>query len=245
MPIPAMEINRSSPVPLYFQISRHLEDAVDRGDLVPGEQLPNEIDLAETLRISRPTMRRALEELVDKGLIVRKRGVGTQVANAEVRRRVALTSLYDDLAATGRKPETRVLRFETDRTNPTAARKLGEPLGEPLVYFERLRFADGRPLAILRNWLPQRFADLTTSDLETRGLYEIFGQRGCRPSIATQRITAQAATTTEAKLLGLRRNAPLISLQRTAFDGPGNSVEYADNLYDASSYAIEVTVFNR
>ena len=245
MPIPSIEVDRSSPVPLYFQISRRLEKAVDDGELVPGERLPNEIDLAATLGISRPTMRRALDELVEKSMLIRKRGVGTQVHNAEVRRRVALTSLHDDLAAAGRRPQTRVLRLDPQCLDRHAARALGIPTDQHLVYCERVRLADGQPLAILRNWLPARFGDITAADLGARGLYQLLGERNGRPAVAKQRITAQSATATEASLLGTKRSAPLISMQRTAFDATGLAVEFADNLYRADLYAIEVTVYNR
>jgi DNA-binding GntR family transcriptional regulator len=245
MPVPRIEIDRSSPVPLYFQISRRLETAVDQGELVPGERLPNEIDLAESLHISRPTMRRAIEELVDKGLLIRKRGVGTQVHNTPVRRRVALTSLHDDLAAAGRTPQTRVLRLDPAHADRHAARALGLPTHQPLVYCERLRLADGAPIAILRNWLPARFNDITAADLEAHSLYRLLDERHGRPTMAKQRITAQSATATQASLLQDKRNAPLISMQRTAYDPTGLAVEFADNLYRANHYAIEVTVYNR
>jgi DNA-binding GntR family transcriptional regulator len=245
MPLPRIEIDRSSPVPLYFQISRRLEEAVDCGDLVPGERLPNEVELAESLAVSRPTMRQALEHLVDKGMLTRKRGVGTQVSNAQVRRRVALTSLFDDLTAAGRTPQTRVLSFDPAAVDRPAARALGLPADAPLVACERVRLADGRPLAIMRNWLPARFADLTEDDLETQGLYRLLAQRNARPAVAKQRITAVAASTQQAKLLGTKAHAPLISMQRTAFDAAGHAVEYGDHVYRADLYAIEVTVFNR
>jgi DNA-binding GntR family transcriptional regulator len=230
---------------MYFQISRQLEEAVDRGELTPGERLPNEIEFAESLSISRPTMRQALDHLVDKGMLTRKRGVGTQVSAAQVRRRVALTSLHDDLTAAGRRPETRVLRLDAQCLDRHAARALGAPADLPLVHCERLRLADGRPLAILRNWLPPRFADITAADLESQGLYQLLGQRNGRPAVARQRITAQPASAAEAKLLGTKAHAPLISMQRTAFDSAGQAVEFADNLYRADLYAIEVTVYNR
>ena len=86
-----------------------------RGELAPGTRLENEIDLADRLRLSRPTMRRAIGYLVDRGLLVRKRGVGTVVVHAKVQRPVELTSLYDDLASTRRDPQTRVLSFAADR----------------------------------------------------------------------------------------------------------------------------------
>jgi DNA-binding GntR family transcriptional regulator len=245
MPLPRIEIDRSSPVPMYFQISRQLEDAVDRGDLVPGERLPNEVELAESLTVSRPTMRQALEHLVEKGMLTRKRGVGTQVSNTQVRRRVALTSLYEDLAQAGRQPATRVLRLDPDCIDRHAARALGTPPDAGLVHCERVRLADGRPLAILRNWLPPRFNDITRADLETKGLYQLLSQRNGRPAVAKQRITAVPASAAEAKLLDVKPHAPLISMQRTAFDTAGHAVEFADNLYRADLYAIEVTVFNR
>jgi DNA-binding GntR family transcriptional regulator len=245
MPVPRITIDRSSPVPLYFQVSRCLEEAVDRGDLLPGERLPNEIEFAEALAISRPTMRRALDDLVEKGMLTRKQGVGTRVASAQVRRRVALTSLYEDLTAAGRTPRTTVLRLSAEHPDRHAARALGLPLDAPLVYCERLRYADGGPLAIMHNWLPARFRDITEADLEEHGLYQLLAERQGRPSVARQRITAQAAGTAEARLLDIKRNAPLISMQRTAFDAAGHPVEYAEHLYRADLYAIEVTVYNR
>jgi DNA-binding GntR family transcriptional regulator len=245
MPMPPLEIDRNSPVPLYFQIGRRLEEAIERGELVPGERLPTEIELAAALDISRPTVRQGIEELVSKGLLTRKRGVGTHVTDVQVRRRVALTSLFDDLAAAGREPQTRVLTFERDCVDRHAARMLGLPATERLVHCERLRLADGIPLAVLRNWLPPRFADLTAEALTTRSLYRLMGEWNGRPAVAKQRITAKAATPVQARLLDIGQHTPLISMQRTSFDGTGAAVEYSDNLYRADHYAIEVTVFNR
>ncbi|HWS34240.1 MAG TPA: GntR family transcriptional regulator [Actinoplanes sp.] len=245
MPMPPLEIDRTSPVPIYFQIGRRLEEAIDRGELVPGERIPTEIELADSLEISRPTIRRAIEELVDKGLLTRKRGVGTRVTDVQVRRRVALTSLFDDLAAAGREPQTRVLNFERDCVDRHAARMLGLPADEEMVHCERLRLADGMPLAVLRNWLPPRFADLNGEALATRSLYRMMGEWNGRPAVAKQRITAKAATPAQARLLDIGPHTPLISMQRTSFDSTGATVEYSDNLYRADHYAIEVTVFNR
>ena len=103
-PAPPIQVDRSSPVPLYFQVAQHLEQLIDSGELAAGVRLENEIDLADQLGLSRPTMRRAIQYLVDRGLLVRKRGVGTQVVHAKVRRQVELTSLYDDLAKASRDP---------------------------------------------------------------------------------------------------------------------------------------------
>src|SRR5579859_6515547 len=114
MPI---RVDRSSPVPLYYQVAQHLEHMIESGELPMGTRLENETDLADQLGLSRPTMRRAIEYLVGRGLLARKRGIGTQVVHAKVTRDVELTSLYDDLAKTGRAPSTRV-----DGARPVLAR---------------------------------------------------------------------------------------------------------------------------
>src|SRR5262245_26931573 len=110
-----IRIDRSSPVPLYFQVARRLEELIVSGEMAPGTRLENEITLADQLGLYRPTMRQAIQHLVDRGLLVRKRGVGTQVVPARVRRQVELTSLYDDLDRTHRQPRTDVLSFEIVR----------------------------------------------------------------------------------------------------------------------------------
>ena len=91
-------IDRASPVPLYHQLAEQLSAAIDTGTLSPGDAFENELALAERLGLSRPTVRRAIGELVTQGLLVRRRGVGTTVAKQMVHRRAELTSLYEDLS---------------------------------------------------------------------------------------------------------------------------------------------------
>ena len=120
-----LELDRTSPVPLYFQVAQQLERAIEDGRMPPGTRLDNEIQLAEQLGMSRPTLRRAMQHLVDKGLVVRRRGIGTRVVQPKVRRSLELTSLYDDLEATARRPTTRVLANEVVPASDEAAEALG------------------------------------------------------------------------------------------------------------------------
>jgi DNA-binding GntR family transcriptional regulator len=245
MPVPAIRIDRMSPIPLYFQVTAQLEAAIDAGELAPGDRLPNEIELAESLGLSRPTMRHALEELVGKGLLMRRRGYGTEVANTEVHRRVELTSLYDDLDAAGQHPTTEVLALDPARVNAAVATAIGADGSTPLVYIERLRYADGQPLALMHNWLPPAYADVSTDQLASDGLYRILRSRGVQPQVAKQRISARTASQHEARLLKIRRGQPLLAMRRTAYDADGQPIEFGDHLYRAEGYAIEVTVFDR
>jgi DNA-binding GntR family transcriptional regulator len=241
-----VDLDRSSPVPLYFQVSRQIEAAIEAGELAPGDRLENEISLADRWGLSRPTMRRAIQELVDKGLLVRRRGIGTQVVHGRVKRPMDLTSLFDDLARSDQKPATTVLERELVPAPAGVAERLGVPAGTQVLHLERLRSARSEPLAVMRNWLPADLAPILTAEaLESRGLYELMRGTGVHLRIATQRIGARGATAPEARLLTLRKGAPLLTMERVTYDGSGRAVELGSHVYHAETYSIEMTVVER
>jgi DNA-binding GntR family transcriptional regulator len=236
-------LDRSSPVPLYHQLVQELEAAISRGDVAKGDFLQNELDLADSWRVSRPTVRRAIQELVDAGVLVRRRGVGTQVVNAQLRRPVRLTSLYDDLNATGRAPKTRVVTLERVGADKDTAKALGLKRGDEVVYLERVRSAGRTKLAVLRNYLVVGAAGTLTADqLERSGLYELLRANGVRPRIATQVIGARAASPEEAKTLEIEVGSPLLTMRRIMQDDTGRTVELGMHAYDAANYSVETTV---
>src|SRR5919204_3275068 len=200
----------------------------------PAPRLDNELVLADQLGISRPTLRRAIEYLVDRGYLVRKRGVGTEVVHPKLRRSVELTSLYDDLALSGKNPRTSVLKLETLPATDAIAHALGLEEGAPVVALERLRYADGEPLAIMRNWIPLGLVQLTPELLERAGLYQVMRAAGLRLHLAAQTIGARAASAAEARLLGAAKGEPVLTMQRTTYDDAGRSLEFAQHLYRAS-----------
>ncbi len=144
----AVELDRSSPVPLYFQLAQAIEGAILGGELAPGDRFENELALAKRLNLSRPTTRRAIQELVDKGLLVRKRGgVGTQVVQSPVHRPVELTSLFDDLARAGQAPTTKLLEFTVGVPAEDVAAELNLEPDAEVATIRRLRSTNGEPLA--------------------------------------------------------------------------------------------------
>lgn len=237
-----MDLDRSSPIPLYFQVSKLIENAISTGQLGPGARLDNEISLAGQFGLSRPTMRRAIQELVDKGLLVRKRGVGTQVVHGQVTRPVELTSLFDDLARGNQAPRTTLLANETVSASEAVSQLLDVPVGATVLRLRRLRFANGEPLAILENYLPENLADVGTSDLEKRGLYQLMRAKGVHIRVAKQRIGARAGTAEECRLLGERKGSPLLTMDRATHDDSGRPVEWGHHVYRASQYSFEVTL---
>ncbi|MER7951493.1 GntR family transcriptional regulator [Streptomyces sp. NPDC096079] len=238
-------MDRTSPVPLYFQLAQQLEAAVENGTLSPGTLLGNEIDLATRLGLSRPTVRQAIQTLVDKGLLVRRRGVGTQVVHSRVRRPMELSSLYDDLATAGQRPATRVLVNRLEPAAGPVAAALGVPEGTEVHYLERLRSAHGEPMAYLRNHLPTGIVTPDTERLETTGLYRVLRSAALTLHSARQSVGARAATVQEAALLDEPAGAPLLTMERVTYDDSGRAVEYGSHLYRAARYSFEFQLMAR
>jgi len=236
-------LDRNSPIPLYFQIAENLKQAIEDGTLKPGERLDNELDLTERLGVSRPTVRQAVQRLVDQGLVVRRRGLGTVVVAPRILRSVALTSLYDDLSAEGRHPATTVLAVRDIEADGEIASILALPSGARMLSVERLRLADGTPLAIMRNYLPAGLLENRKEDaLEKTGLYELLRSQGVQLHAGEQVIGARQATAHEAKLLAATRGATVLTMTRTTFDADGRPVEHGSHAYLADRYSFKMTL---
>ncbi|MEU6449314.1 GntR family transcriptional regulator [Streptomyces sp. NPDC048232] len=238
-------LDRSSPVPLYYQLAQQLEGAIEHGDLAPGNLLGNEVDLSVRLGLSRPTVRQAIQSLVDKGLLVRRRGVGTQVVHSQVKRPLELSSLYDDLEAAGQGPGTLVVRNEGVPAPAEAAAALGVAEGDEVTVLERLRLTHGQPVALLCNYLPAGLLELDGTRLESTGLYRLMRASGITLHSARQTVGARIATREEAERLDEREGAALLTMQRTAYDDTGRPVEYGTHIYRASRYAFDFQLLVR
>lgn len=240
-----MDLDRSGPIPLYFQVSNRIESAISDGTLAPGARLENEISLGERLGLSRPTVRRAIQELVDKGLLVRRRGIGTQVVHGQVTRKVELTSLFDDLARDNKVPSTHLLEFETIEADARSAEKLSVALGSPVLRVRRVRLADDVPVAVMENFLPAEFTDLDRDQLVDHGLYQMLRGRGVTMRVARQQIGARRASTEESKLLEIEKGGPVLTMDRTAYDNSGRAIEYGHHCYRPDLYSFEITLVDK
>jgi DNA-binding GntR family transcriptional regulator len=237
-PLGNISLDRDSPVPLYFQLAQHIENEIQLGNLNSGDRLDNEVKIAEELGLSRPTVRAAFRYLVDKGLVLRRRGLGTVVTKEKVNRSVKLTSLFDDLAVAGKKPSTKVLHNEVMRPSDLIKDALGLEDGELVIYLERLRFGDDEPIALMHNFIPTSLVTLSSQMLEEHGFYELLRASGVFPHNATQRFSAKNASTSEARLLNETKGTALLTMERTTFDERGRAMEFAQHVYRASRYTL-------
>jgi GntR family transcriptional regulator len=167
------------------------------------------------------------------------------VVHPKVRRPVELTSLYDDLAASRKDPRTEVLSLEAVPASDRVAHALGLEDGVEVLAMERLRYADGQPLAIMRNWLPMGLVELDGGRLERAGLYQLMRAAGINLHLASQTIGARGASGAEARLLQAHKGEPLLTMSRTTYNENGQPVELADHIYRASLYSFEIVLVTR
>ena len=239
------DLDRDGATPLYQQVATKFEQAIRQGTLPPGSRIENEVSLAERLKLSRPTIRRAIQSLVDSGLIVRRRGIGSQVVHGQVTRGLELTSLFDDLERSGSRPTTTVLSCELVPATVSIAQRLAVGVNQQVLEVKRLRSSAGVPVAILHNWIPESVGPITVDDLSTTGLYQALRRRGRIPQVGKQRISARKVTPAEAELLDIETGSAVLAMERTAYDSMGRAIEHGEHIYRPDLYSLEFTVVNK
>lgn len=236
----SFSLNPTGTVPLYSQLAQQLEQAIDEGALPHGTLLLNEIELAEALDLSQPTIRRAIQSLAQKGLVVRRRGIGTRVVQPSSRRPLEVTSLHDDLARSGREPSTEVTSFTMHPASQRIAELLFIDAGDEVLEVVRLRLADSEPIAVLTNFLPAWVVQFSEEDLVARGLYDLIRSQGTTLHSAHQMIGARTASPEEAMQLNEPLGAAVLTMERVTYDDDGKVVEFGHHLYAASRYTFEI-----
>jgi DNA-binding GntR family transcriptional regulator len=222
-------LDRTSPVPLYHQLVEQFTAAIANGVLKPGDGIEREDVLAERLDISRPTLRRALGELAERGLLLRTRGVGTIVspaATAEVR-----SPGGGRRRGAPRRAWIQVLRLEPDHVDPGAAVELGLDAGSRLVYLEQLVVVEGRVVGFRRTWLPAGIVDPLRRDLTATPVRRALKEAG--HPVASERRTfgVRSADPAEQGVLGLRRRDHVFTVSGLAYDSIGVPIERTTGSY--------------
>lgn len=241
-----LNLDRAGPIPLYYQIAKRLREAIGSGELAAGTRIENEQTLVEQLGISRPTIRRAFQDLVDEGLLVRQRGIGTQVVGGQPLREINISSLSDDLQLGKHDLSTRVLLHEQIVPAREILDKLGLPPETTVLHSRRLRFSNGVPFAVFEDFLHPDFLSMTQGQLEMHDLYKIMRSRGTIPKVTRQSVTARTATKEEAKLLRMAKSTqPVLSVIRTVFDQSGRSVDVGWNAYHPDIYSLNMTLVEK
>lgn len=232
-------LSPGSPLPLYLQLARHFRRLIGEGTLRPDEALPAERALAERLNVSRVTLRRALQTLVEDGLVDQRPRAGTFVRRVHVEQALTfLTGFTDDMRQRGFTPGSRWLDRTVAIATPDEVAALGIAPGETVSRLWRVRLADGNPLALERATVPTRFL---ADPLDVgASLYNRLRALGHAPHRAQQRIGATVLNRQQAGLLGVPIGTPALSIERRSFLADGRPLELMRSQYRGDAYDVVV-----
>lgn len=223
--------------PRYVQLRRRLEQGISDGVLPPNSSLPPERELAELTDLSRVTVRKAIQDLVGRGLIDQRQGSGSFVRPPSTRVEQSLshlTSFTEDMKRRGMETTSTWLERGVFMPSPDEVQVLGLAPDASVARISRLRQAGGRPMALERAALP---LDILPNPLDvTRSLYEVLEARGQRPVRAVQKISAINLAVEDADLLDVPEGTAGLSIQRTSYQDNGRVTEFTKSLYRGDAY---------
>lgn len=234
-------IDKELPTPAYLQLKDQLSLAIDNGALSAGSALPSERGLADSLGLSRMTVRRAFEQLVAEGLVEQRQGSGTYVKGRPLEQYIdRVLGFADEARALGFLAGTRLLQAKTQPADEHLAAQLGTQAGAPVLRLVRLRTADGEPLALQEAHLHPDLRALDIGRLRSLGsLYHTLEEQfGLRPVRARQTIGARPPTSHESVVLGIGRDVPVMSLERTTYDADDRAFEFTRSAYRGDIYRL-------
>lgn len=220
------------------QVADQLRRRIATGDLKADTTLPPERVLAESLGVSRMTLRVAIDQLADEGLLVRRPNRRTLVTGDKISRSASFMSFSEEMRTRGWRPHSVIQQMTATVADVSVAAQLNLEVGAKVIYLERLRFADDEPLAWERVYLPYaRFASLLGRDLASHSLYAVMEQElGVRPALSEESVEAVLLSTEEAEIFGVAAGAPALLTRRITRDEEGQVVEAATSLYRGDRY---------
>lgn len=224
-------------IPRYYEIEQSLRGRV--AELQPHSPLPSEAQLCAEFGVSRMTARAAVQRLVQDGLVYRVPGRGTFVAAPRANRTAGhILSFSDEMRRKGRVATSRVVEKRRRRATGDEERRLGV---DDVVVLRRVRLADGKPLALERAVFPaERVSEALEANLERESLFEALVAAGLVPTSGSAALAAEAATPEDARLLRVRRGAPLLVERRLIHDQDGKPLEWTESRYVGARYGIDV-----
>jgi GntR family transcriptional regulator len=238
-------LDKASFTPMYVQIQNRLMALIQEGSLRPGDPLPSEQQLSRIFGVSRMTSRQALQTLKNHGLASRNKGQGTFVSQPRVEKDIMhLCGFTAEMRALGMTAGSRVLKSGLVPASEEIAILFGIEGSAPIFQLQRLRLADGVPLAIEEIRLPgRRFPGIEKLNFANLSLYETMHKRyGVRLSRADEILEARSANKQEAELLDIKPRSSLLIISRTLWSVEGVAVETAHSIYRGDRYRAVVRI---
>jgi len=229
------KLNRNSHIPLYYQLQQILEKLVENGEFDNSQPLPTEEELMKTYEVSRTTVREALRGLLDKGVIVKKQGVGSFIAQEKITEVLpGLVSFSSEMSARGFCVRTKVLKIQEIKPSPKVARGLNLSNDVTVLRVKRLRFVDEKPIVISTSYLTCGY---DPKDNFEGSIYKILEEKyGVSISYGEAIIEACLSDEYESRLLNLEKGSALLGITWRSFTEDNTPVEYSEAIFRGDSY---------
>lgn len=240
----AAVLTKTEGVALYIQVREALREEINKGVLEPGQKLPAEDELATQFGVSRMTVRQGITDLTDEGVLYRRRGIGTFVAQFHVERdHNRLTSFFETAQAEGFESEVRLLSREVIPAKLMVAKALALHETEPVIRIQTLRLANNVPMTIYDEYVPYKFCPkLLQEDIHSLPAWQFLESQGYIIKRAVQKIEARLADADIAGLLGIEENAPILYKHRVVLAEDGAPIELILCHNRGEGYSVKMTL---
>lgn len=238
-----MQIDKKSPVPVYFQLKNAILDKIKNGEYAPGNLIPSERELGEMLNISRMTVRQALNQLVSDGFLYREKGKGTFVAKGKIEQK-NIMSFSETVRRNGLTPSTQILEFSRKAVTADIAAILDISEGELIYHVRRLRLADDKPIAIEEVFIPEKYCrGLERFDLKD-SLYKLLREEYSYTFTYIDSITEAATPSKEEKgLLKIQPSTPVLRVSGTTHIENDIKLFHFRDSYRSDEYSYNVRIY--
>lgn len=241
-------LDKSQPIPLYYQVKENLLEKIKNGIYAVGVLIPSEIELQETFKVSRITIRRAIQELVQEGYITTQQGKGTFVSKPKASQELNLISSWaETMMGLGMHPETKKISYFEEPATDVVAKLLNIPIGEKVYKIERIRYADDEPTCLMTNYLvPAIVPLLPEKGLISESLYETLEKRyNLVLNRAVETVEAKMANKKEVSLLHVKKGEPLLNATRVTYDIDDRPIEVVISISRADRFSYTIKLSGR
>lgn len=240
-------LDKSVPIPLYYQLKSIICEEIEGGSYPVGSMIPTEKELSEIFTISRTTVRQAISELVQEGLLYRVKSKGTFVTRPKINQDFIkkLGTFNEQIRDAGRVPSTQLLEMKVVPMPEDLAEGLDLKPGDKAIYLYRLRSADDEPIVTVKTYLPyDKSAFAMEHDFAQESLYEVLAANDETRICKVSRIVeAVAAGSNDARMLGIKRGKPIHYFVTTGYNANGEPIELSFARYRGDQNRFQVDVY--
>lgn len=237
-----MKLDDNSPIPLYYQLENIIKKRIEEGIYKVDEKIPSERKLSEELNISRMTISKAISNLVEEGILYRKRGQGTFVAKSKIDFFPGLIGFTEIIESKGMKPSSKVIAQSIIMPDIHLCEKLQILESEKVIFTQRLRLADNQIVNLEESYVPYSICKkLLEADLSVESIYKILTDEGYKLSKLEQEIQATLSSDEISKLLEIKVNEPVLKRKRITYS-KDKPIEYSLNYYRGDVYTMVMTI---